>query len=83
MKNVEKIVIGVLVALFSVLATLAFQGAGSVSRAEVDTLVEKREAAHEFKVDIVMDRLNKIEINQARAEEKIDNLNEELKRLRP
>jgi hypothetical protein len=80
MNVLDKVLVGIVVALFSVLATMAYQGAGAMSHADVEALVEKGEARHESKMDLVLDRLNHIEVSQARLEEKVDLLQQERNR---
>ena len=57
--------------VLTAITTLAINGVNSVSRADVEALIEKGEAKHEAKMDLLLDRLNKIEVNQARLEEKV------------
>ncbi len=57
--------------LFTSFITFAVNGVNSVSKSEVQTLIEMGEAKHEAKMDLLLDRLNKIEVSQARLEEKV------------
>lgn len=68
----KTIVAVLLSSVLTVFITLAANGVKAISREDVEAMIEKKEAVHEAKVDLMLDRLTKIEVAQGRMEEKVD-----------
>jgi hypothetical protein len=69
-------------AVITSLLTFGYSGINAISKVDAQSMIEKAEAKHEATLEIVLSKLGNIEVEQAKLEERIDALKEEMQHVR-
>lgn len=75
-KVISKVATVAITAGVTFLLSFSFIGFNAITKADAQAMIEKAEATHEAKMDMILSKLETIEVEQAKLDERIEALRE-------